>query len=115
MSNSMRINGDQGISRRDLLKGLGVGVVGAGLGLGLDFQPVAAQTSAATERVIAFYRFHVGEHEVTVINDGFIDFPPSFLVVNAPEDDVRTEQIAKEFRHHVIQSANYAASQLSLF
>ncbi len=38
--------------------------------------------------VIGFYRFHVGEHEIIVINDGIIGFPPPFLAVNAPEEDV---------------------------
>ena len=38
--------------------------------------------------VLAFYRFYVGEHEVIIINDGFIGLPLSLLVANAPEEDV---------------------------
>jgi glyoxylase-like metal-dependent hydrolase (beta-lactamase superfamily II) len=76
------------ISRRDLLKGLGIGAVGAGLGLGVHIVPVAAQSSGAMEQVVALHRFHVGELELTVIQDGAIGFPPPFLAVNAPEEDV---------------------------
>lgn len=40
------------------------------------------------ERVLGFYRFDVGEHEITVINDGFIGLLLPSLAVNAPEEDV---------------------------
>ena len=76
------------ISRRDLVKGLGTGAIGTGLSLGLNIVPVAAQSSDVMDSVMAFYRFDVGELELTVIHDGVIGFPPSFLAVNAPEEDV---------------------------
>lgn len=76
------------ISRRDLIKGVGIGAIGAGLGLGLNVIPVAAQSSDAMDSVIALYRLHVGEIELTVIQDGGIGFPSPFLAVNAPEEDV---------------------------
>ena len=76
-------------SRRDLLKSLGVGVVGTGLGLGLNIRSAIAQSdSNAADDVLAFYRLQVGEIEVTVIHDGPIGFPPPFLAVNAPEEEV---------------------------
>lgn len=40
--------------------------------------------------VFGFYRFHVGEYEIIVINDGFIGVPLSLLAANAPEEDVLT-------------------------
>jgi glyoxylase-like metal-dependent hydrolase (beta-lactamase superfamily II) len=40
------------------------------------------------EHVYGFYRFHVGEHEIIVINDGFIGLPLSLLAANAPAEDV---------------------------
>lgn len=76
------------ISRRDLLKGIGVGAAGASLGLGLNVLPVTAQSSGAATTAVAFYRFRVGELELTVIQDGAIGFPPPFLAVNAPEEAV---------------------------
>ena len=42
------------------------------------------------ERVFGLYRFQVGAHEITVINDGFIGILLSFLAVNAPEEDLLT-------------------------
>ena len=76
------------ISRRDLIKGLGIGAIGSGLGLGLNVVPIAAQSSSTMDSVVALYRFHLGELEVTVMQDGAIGFPPPFLAVNAPEEDV---------------------------
>jgi glyoxylase-like metal-dependent hydrolase (beta-lactamase superfamily II) len=40
------------------------------------------------EHVYGFYRFHVGEHEIIVINDGFIGLPLSLLAAKAPAEDV---------------------------
>jgi glyoxylase-like metal-dependent hydrolase (beta-lactamase superfamily II) len=40
------------------------------------------------EHVYGFYRFHVGKHEIIVINDGFIGLPLSLLAANAPAEDV---------------------------
>jgi glyoxylase-like metal-dependent hydrolase (beta-lactamase superfamily II) len=42
----------------------------------------------ALDNVLAFYRFYVGEHELIVINDGFIGLPLSLLAANAPAEDV---------------------------
>lgn len=40
------------------------------------------------DRLFGLYRFHVGKHEIIVINDGFIGVLLSFLAVNAPENDL---------------------------
>lgn len=79
-----------GVSRRDMLKGLGVGAVAAGLGLGPNVQLVAAQSSDVMDKVSAFYRLKVGDLEVTVINDGYLPFTAAMLSVNAPEDERTT-------------------------
>lgn len=76
------------ISRRDLLRGLGVGAIGTGLSLGLNIVPIVAQSSEEMDSIIAFYRFHIGEIELTIIQDGAIGFPPPFLAVNASPEDV---------------------------
>jgi glyoxylase-like metal-dependent hydrolase (beta-lactamase superfamily II) len=41
------------------------------------------------DNVFGFYRFYVGEHEIMVINDGFIGLPVSLLAAQAPESDVQ--------------------------
>ena len=87
ITDNIVINGG-GLSRRDVLKGLGVGAIGAGLSLGLDVQQTVAQSSMSMDRAQAFFHFHVGEIELTIIQDGAIGFPPAFLAVNAPEEDV---------------------------
>ena len=48
----------------------------------------APELSDSMDRVFAFYRFHVGEYEIIVINDGFIGLPLSLLAANAREEDV---------------------------
>ena len=48
----------------------------------------APELSDSMDRVFAFYRFHVGEHKIIVINDGIFGFPRPMLAVNAPEEDV---------------------------
>jgi glyoxylase-like metal-dependent hydrolase (beta-lactamase superfamily II) len=51
----------------------------------------APQSAAnSLENVYGFYRFHVGEHEIIVINDGFIGLPLSLLAATAPAEDVQT-------------------------
>jgi len=40
------------------------------------------------DSVFGFYRFYVGEHEIIVINDGFLGLPLPLLAANAPADDV---------------------------
>jgi len=40
------------------------------------------------DRVFGLYRFQVGEHEIIVINDGFIGVLLPFLAANAPEKDL---------------------------
>jgi glyoxylase-like metal-dependent hydrolase (beta-lactamase superfamily II) len=39
--------------------------------------------------VFGFHRFYVGEHEIIVINDGFLGLPLPLLVRDAPEEDVQ--------------------------
>lgn len=40
------------------------------------------------DNVFGFYRFHVGEYEIIVINDGYLGLPLSLLAANAPEEEV---------------------------
>ncbi len=89
MSTHIR-RGTTALSRRDLLKGLSIGAIGAGLSFGLNVQQLAAQDTEMASTVFAFYRFQVGDFEVLIINDGLVGFPPNIMVVNADEGDVTT-------------------------
>jgi len=42
------------------------------------------------EHVYGFYRTQVGEHEIIVINDGFLGLPLPLLAADAPAEDVQT-------------------------
>jgi glyoxylase-like metal-dependent hydrolase (beta-lactamase superfamily II) len=42
------------------------------------------------EHVYGLYRFYVGEHELIVINDGFLGIPLALLAAEAPEEEVQT-------------------------
>jgi len=54
----------------------------------LEEDTVASEASPLG-RATSFYRLHVGEHEVVVINDGTIGVTLPFFAVNAPENEVR--------------------------
>lgn len=45
--------------------------------------------ATSLDSVYGFYRFFVGEHEIIVINDGYIGLPLSLLAANAPAEDVQ--------------------------
>ena len=44
--------------------------------------------TSSLDNVSGLYRFYVGEHEIIVINDGFIGLPLSLLAANVPEEDI---------------------------
>ncbi|PJF25312.1 MAG: hypothetical protein CUN53_13435 [Phototrophicales bacterium] len=73
----------KGLSRRSLLRGMGVGA--AGLALGGSVGSVMAQTAPSLDTATAFYRFNLGEMRVTIMQDGTGAFPSSFFGANAPE------------------------------
>jgi glyoxylase-like metal-dependent hydrolase (beta-lactamase superfamily II) len=74
------------ISRRNFLKGIGVGAVALGVPASLYGSAVLAQ--AATPGVSAFSRFNVGEYEVTVIQDGLFQLDTAIFGANAEEGAV---------------------------
>ena len=76
------------ISRRDLLKGAGIGAL-AGLGLGSS--QVFAQTTPSQADVIALNRFSLGDFQLTVIQDAAFALESAAFGIGAPEgavDDV---------------------------
>lgn len=71
------------ISRRNLLKGLGVGAVAAAFpAMAYEASPRATPGRALPT---AFQRLQVGDVELTVIQDKVIDFTPGMFEIGAPE------------------------------
>ena len=79
--------GRSSLSRRNLLKGLGVGAPGAGAGL-YGTARAHHQASAPVPGILGLERTQVGEVEITMIKDTALELPSSALAVNAPEGAV---------------------------
>ena len=79
--------GRSSLSRRNLLKGLGVGALGAGAGL-YGTARAHNQASAPVPGILGLERTQVGEVEITVIKDTALELPSSALGGNAPEGAV---------------------------
>ena len=78
----------QNVTRRNLLKGLGLGAVSIGMGAGLSsvgLRSAKAQSSPSSASETAFYRFKVGDFNLTAIFDGVFNFPAPAFGVNAGE------------------------------
>ncbi len=73
-------------SRRTFLKGFGLGALALGMGGRIGARAARAQASAM--EVAAFYRFQVGDFQVTAIQDGAAGFPPDFFAANAEPGSV---------------------------
>jgi glyoxylase-like metal-dependent hydrolase (beta-lactamase superfamily II) len=83
------------LSRRALLKGLGVGAGAFALGSLNRPQVARAQTTGSTAAVVALNRFNLGDMVITMIQDGaVIPFPPSLVAVNAETGEI--EEISDE-------------------
>ena len=77
--------GRPSLSRRNLLKGLGVGALGAGAGL-YGTARAHNQASAPVPGILGLERTQVGEVEITVIKDTALELPSSAF--SAPEGAV---------------------------
>jgi len=74
------------LTRRDLLSG--TAATSAVLALGLTPSEMRAAAPAAGKQAPGFYRYKVGDYEVTQIADGARTFPmPETFVVNQKKDD----------------------------
>lgn len=73
-----------GMTRRELLRSLGVGTAGVGLA-GL---PALAAGAQAVDRASAFYRLSVGDLELTIIQEGVVTLQLSAFGVDAPAEAV---------------------------
>lgn len=94
-----------GLSRRDLLKSLGIGAAGMAFGARLVSAPRAfAQEAAAMARPSAFYTFNVGAIEITVIQEGAITIDPSFFGTNVEAGAAAAALAASNLRSDAIAS-----------
>lgn len=73
-------------SRRSFLKGMGLGALA--LGMAGRVGAGVARAQASTMEAAAFYRFPVGDYQVTVIQDGIFGFPPDFYAANVEPGSV---------------------------
>jgi glyoxylase-like metal-dependent hydrolase (beta-lactamase superfamily II) len=89
------------ISRRDLLKSLGI--LGMGVGLAPTFSLARAQQSAPAP--IAFFNFGVGDFQLTVISDGPGNLNTTILGANAPEGAVDELLAANHLPTGTLQNA----------
>ncbi len=77
------------VTRRSFIKGLGLSALGIGTGLiAPSAGIVRAQMSPSMMDVSAFYRFALGDFQITVIQDGTNALDQSIFGVNAPVEDV---------------------------
>lgn len=80
---------DVNTSRRTFLKSIGLGTAAALAGTTFLHTPRAlAQSNPSTAGEAAFYRFKVGNFNVTVMHDGVFHFPAPAFGTNAPEGAV---------------------------
>ncbi len=75
------------LSRRDLLKLMGVGAAGVGA-LSLNPAMVLAQVTPGSQDVVAFYRFKIGSFDAMVINDANFNAPATVMGANADPAEV---------------------------
>lgn len=80
------------LSRRDLLKGLGIAALG-GAAFNLGTSRSRAQIGPTGEEIAAYYRFRLGAAEMIAVLDAAFTFPPSFL---GPEEEA-TSFFAERF------------------
>ncbi len=78
------------ISRRQLLKSIGVGAVGISLIQTSKLSPSYAQSPTSAE-VAAYFRFALGDYEMIVVSDNAFGLPIGFFGANVSEDEVRTQ------------------------
>jgi len=77
------------ISRRDLLKGLGVSTLSLGL-LNVGIFPSNAQLTSTESEVAAYFRFKLGDFNMTVISDFSAPLAASILGANQSEETIGT-------------------------
>lgn len=75
------------LSRRNLLRGLGVGALGAGVNLAA-VQAQAVPTEGSPQEILGLERTTVGDIEIMMIKDSSLQLPPNAFGGGAPEGAV---------------------------
>ena len=75
-------------SRRDMLKAGGAASILAAGGALMPTSSIAASDMKGVQ-VPGFYRFKLGDFEITVLSDGSYTLPTNLLGTNVPREDVR--------------------------
>lgn len=75
------------LSRRAFLQSIGVGALAVGAGARFGVAAVRAQ-GETMPMPSAFQRWMLGDLELTAIQEGVVQFPPTFFAVNAPEEEL---------------------------
>ncbi|NJL95511.1 MAG: hypothetical protein HC915_18190 [Anaerolineae bacterium] len=73
------------LSRRDLLRGVGLGALGAGLVRLPGLRQAAAQTAPTQDAVAAYYRFRLGALDLIAISDSAFPLPITILAPTPPQ------------------------------
>jgi glyoxylase-like metal-dependent hydrolase (beta-lactamase superfamily II) len=77
------------LTRRGVLTGAATVAIGGAVGPLLAAQPAQAQAAAAGQQIASWYRYKVGDIEVTVVTDGISRFKfPDNFVTNVKREDV---------------------------
>lgn len=99
-------------SRRDMLKLLGVGALGATVMGRIAFAPQAARAQGAPAAApIAFFRFALGAMQFTVIRDAARQQDPAVLGRNAPEGAIAEVMKANNFPAPITTTFNVLLMQ----
>jgi glyoxylase-like metal-dependent hydrolase (beta-lactamase superfamily II) len=99
------------LSRRALLKGLGIGAGAFALGAAERPHIARAQSTGSTASVVALNRFTLGDLLITMIQDGTsLPFPPTMVAVNAEEGAV--EEISEA--NHLPNDRMYGGYNIAL-
>ena len=74
--------------RRDVLRG-GAAAALLALGVPLYSWPLSAKSAKTAKQAPAYFRFTVGDYEVTMVSDGIITLPTSFEAQNVDEAELK--------------------------
>jgi glyoxylase-like metal-dependent hydrolase (beta-lactamase superfamily II) len=88
------------ITRRAMLRS---GAAAAAFAFGAPLRTSGANAQQPPPRAVAHHRFALGQREVIILSDGYLEFPAGFLASNVLESDVRSFLAARNLGPDRIQ------------